>query len=289
MAKPKADLVRKDLVIPDLSLLGGPLHWLGCRLNVIHGETNMVRLGIGIGLLAWGVLMLLELLEGFSPKIFSLTVISIPVRFLVAIPLFFLCESSAVPQMAEFAAYIVRSGLVVEASLPTLASDIRRVGRMKDSWLADILLLLAAIGLPLIASTGRLPGRTASWALILRSSADRLTWADYWYLWLCLPFFRFLLFRWLWLLSLWFYFLVRVEKLELRLIPIHSDGAAGLGLPGNSPRDVRSVGFGNLSGLLGGICRKYFLANNDVRFAVLLHSNGSVVERGALHRPPLHI
>jgi hypothetical protein len=186
-------------------------------------------MGVALGLLSWGFLSLLRLLEGSGSKLFSLAVIGVPVRFLVAIPLFFLCESSAVPQMAEFTRYIVRSGLVPEASLPKLASDIRRVGRMKDFWLAEILLLLAAIGLPLIASTGILPGRTASWVLILHSSGGRLTWADYWYLGFCLPLFRFLILRWLWLLGLWFYFLVRVEKLELRLIPIHSDGAAGLG------------------------------------------------------------
>ena len=46
---------------------------------------------------------------------------------------------------------------------------------------------------------------------------------------LCLPLFRFLLFRWLWRLGLWWYFLWRVEKLPLRLVSAHSDGAAGLG------------------------------------------------------------
>jgi hypothetical protein len=214
--------------MPELSLLGGPLQWLGCRLGLVLEGTNTARLGIALGLLAWVVFIFLGL-GGPRPKMFSLAVIGVHVRFLVAIPLFFLCETWMAPQMAEFARYIVRSGLVPEEALPALASDIHRVRRMKDSWLAEVLFLLLAIALPMIEPTAGLPGRTASWALILHSSGGRLTLADCWYLGFCLPLFRFLVFRWLWRLSLWWYFLWRMEKLELRLIPTHSDGAAGLG------------------------------------------------------------
>jgi hypothetical protein len=45
----------------------------------------------------------------------------------------------------------------------------------------------------------------------------------------CMPLFRFLFLRWLWRLVLWFFFLWRVSRLELRLVPIHPDRAGGLG------------------------------------------------------------
>jgi hypothetical protein len=99
-------------------------------------------MGVALALLTWGVLSFLKLLDGSGPKLFSLAVIGVPVRFLVAIPLFFVCETWVVPQMAEFTRYMVRSGLVAEASLPALASDIHRVGRMNNFWLAELLLLL---------------------------------------------------------------------------------------------------------------------------------------------------
>src|SRR6185437_2963041 len=114
--------------IPELSVLGGPLHRLGCRLGLVRRGTNTIRLGVALGLLAWGVLMLLELLVGIGPQVFSLQAIGLHVRFLVAIPLFFLCETWVAPRIAEFARYIVQYGLVRDASLPALASDIRRVG-----------------------------------------------------------------------------------------------------------------------------------------------------------------
>jgi len=220
----------EDSKIQELSLFGGPLYRLGCRLGLVRGKMNTFWLGIAIGLLAWGVLVLLALLQGVGHKMFSLAVIGVHVRFLVAIPLFFLCETWLFPLMSEFVREIVSSGMVPETELPALASDIRRVGRMKDSWLAEVLFLLAAFALPMMETIAVLPaGRTGSWASILSQGGGGFTWMHGWYLGFCLPLFRFLMLRWLWHLCLWCYFLWRVEKLKLRLIPTHSDGAAGLG------------------------------------------------------------
>jgi hypothetical protein len=36
---------------------------------------------------------------------------------------------------------------------------------------------------------------------ILQSTGGRLTWMTGWYLWFCLPLFRFLVLRWLWRLG----------------------------------------------------------------------------------------
>ncbi len=221
--------MRKTEEIEELSLLGGPLQRLGCRLGLVRGESNTLRLGVSIGLLLWVVLVLLTFLEGFGPKLFSLSFIGVHVRFLAAIPLMFLCETWVVPEMAEFARYIVRSGLVPEDSLPALKSVIHRVRKMSDSWLPEGLLLLTAFALPLIETIVPLPGKTGSWVSILHSAGSRLPWATGWYLGLCLPLFRFLLLRWLWRLGLWWYFLWCVQKLDLDMIPTHSDEMAGLG------------------------------------------------------------
>jgi len=134
-----------------------------------------------------------------------------------------------------------------------LAADIRRVGRMKDSWLAEAILLLAAFALPLIASTALLPGRTASWGLIQHASGGRFSWTNAWYLGFGLPLFRFLMFRWLWRLTLWWYFLVRIERLGLRLVPTHSDGAGGLGY-----LDIVHETFGPLILAISAVCSAGF-------------------------------
>jgi hypothetical protein len=206
------------------------LHRLGCRLGLVRRGTSTLALGIAFGILGWGVLISLRILEGHgSSELFSLAEVGSHVRLLVAIPLLFLCETWVFPEMAEFVRYILRSDMVPDASLPDLASVIRLVGRLKDSWLAEGFFLIAALVLPVTVTTAILPGKTTGWAWVLHSSGAGLSWADGWYLGLCLPLFRFLLFRWLWRLGLWAYFLWRVEKLPLSLVPTHSDGVAGLG------------------------------------------------------------
>ena len=221
--------MQKDEKIQEFSLLGGPLYWLGCRLGLVRGGTNTFWLGVALGLLFWGVMVLLSLLVGTAHRLFSLEAIGGHIRLLVSIPLFFLCETLVAPRMVEFVQNIVSSGLVRESSVPSLEADIRRIRRLKDSWLAEILLLVIAVTFPLVESFLGMPGRTANWNALLAENVGRLGWVIIWYLGFCLPFFRFLLLRWIWYMALWWYFLWRVEKLDLNLIPTHPDGSAGLG------------------------------------------------------------
>ena len=219
----------KNKTIPEFLLFGGPLHRLGSCLGLVRGKTNTIRLGLALGFLAWVVLMLLAFLQGSVLKMFSLSVINVHVRLLVAIPLFFFCETLVAPRMQDFISNIVRSDLVAESELPKLASDIRWINRIKDSWLMEVIFLLVVFALPLLEMVFHLPGKTASWMWIIDKAGGRLTWLNGWYLMWCLPLFRFLMLRWLWYLGLWWYFLRRLAKLKLQLIPTHSDGSAGLG------------------------------------------------------------
>ncbi|MGB8900952.1 MAG: hypothetical protein WCC90_17670 [Methylocella sp.] len=209
------------------SLLGGPLHRLGRRLGLVRGETNTVALGLALGMLSWSILLALASIGGVSDKLFSLSAIAADVRLLVVIPLFFLCESSLDPQLRDFVSTIVRSGVVPSNALPTLESEIARIVRWKDAWLPEAMCLLAAIILSLFAAQLHLSGKTA--ALDSTRSLSDVPFAGLWYWIVCLPLFRFLMFRWIWRIALWCRLLWRLAKLDLHLVPIHPDGAAGLG------------------------------------------------------------
>ncbi len=220
-------MMKTDEKIPELSLLGGPLHWLGSRMGLVRGGTDTVRLGVALSLLGWGVLTLLALLQGLGHRVFSLTVIGVHARLLVAIPLFFVCETQVAPRMAEFVRNIVRSEVVSPSAMQALKSGIAGITRWKDSWFPEAMCLLASALLPLIGTQLHLTGAMA--AFDSSRSVAEWTLAGRWYWFVCLPLFRFLLFRWLWRLGLWWYFLWRVAKLELNLVPTHPDGAAGFG------------------------------------------------------------
>jgi hypothetical protein len=221
--------MKADDTIPEFRLFGGPLHRLGARLGLVRGRTNTVWLGVALGLLLWSVAVLLGILVGNGPKVLSLSLIGMHVRLLVAIPLFFLCETAVAPRMAEFVRGIVRTGVVPESERPELDSLVRRVDRLKDPWLVEIALLLIVAAFVLVEPLANLPGKTANASMLLTEAGGRVGPFLGWYLWICLPIVRFLLLRWLWHLGLWCYFLWRVQKLELHLVPTHPDYVAGLG------------------------------------------------------------
>jgi hypothetical protein len=129
--------------------------------------------------------------------------------------------------MTGFVSGMVRKQMVPKSALPTLSAEIARAAWWKDSWFAEALCLLAGILMSLSAQSLQLAGATAA-PDPLRAGVD-LTMAGLWYWIVCLILFRFLLLRWLWRLCHWTYFLWRITKLELRLVPTHPDGAAGLG------------------------------------------------------------
>jgi hypothetical protein len=211
----------------EFSLFGGPLHRLGARLGLVRGRRSAFALGLALGLLSWSILLALAIIEGVAPKLFSLTVIAAHVRLLLVIPLFFLCESLLDSRLREFVGLIVRSGVVPENALPALRSEIARTGRWRDSWLPEIMCLLATVLLTVFAARFHLSGKTAAADPIRVIDEFRLAGAWYWFV--CLPLFRFLMFRWLWRVALWWCFLWRVARLELHLVATHPDGAAGLG------------------------------------------------------------
>jgi hypothetical protein len=214
----------------ELSLFGGPLHHLGSRLRLIRDGTNSTALGLVLGVVPWIILLVLALVEGLGHTFFSIDAIGAHVRLLVAIPLLFVCEAFIGPRFNAFIQEIVRSQVLPETARPALQSEIARIARWKDAWLPEVFLLLVAVllglgaqGTNLFSYLSGISGETYP------SAVNAATWTSQWYWLICMPLFRFLLLRWLWRIALWSFFLWRVSRLDLRLLPIHPDRAGGLG------------------------------------------------------------
>jgi hypothetical protein len=220
--------IKEEINNPEFSVFGGPLHKFGERLGLVRNGTNTSRLGLVLGLTIWITIIFLSLLQGSISKVFSIDFLAGHVRFLVVIPLFFICETWVSPRMTEFVNNIINSGLVPESELPVLDKIIRRINLIKNSWLVEAILFLLMFVLPLFGFNDLLPGKTSNTAWIFEQ-AGGMTISNLFYTGFCLPLFRFLLVRWFWHLGLWVYFLYRLKRLRLKLIPIHSDGVGGLG------------------------------------------------------------
>src|SRR6185503_17406820 len=74
----------------------------------------------------------------------------------------------------------------------------------------------------------------ASWYAIPDAAGMHLTPAGLWNAYVSVPLFQFILLRWYCRFFLWFWFLWRVSRLDLRLVATHPDRAAGLGFLGKS-------------------------------------------------------
>ena len=210
---------------PRLSLLGGPLHRIGARVGLVRNHTNTLPLGLALGIAAWAVLILLALVHGVADKLLSLAFIGVHVRLLVVIPLFFACEAQVDPRMTAFVRTLQRSQVVPPGAVPALAAEIARIGRWRDSWIPEAVCLLLAVVLSLAGPLLALPGSSGAYD----PARGEPVLVGLWYWGVCLTLFRFLVFRWLWRLALWCFFLWRLSRLELKLIPTHPDGVAGLG------------------------------------------------------------
>lgn len=209
------------------SLLGGPLHRLASRARLVRHGTNTVLVGIVLGLVPWLIGILLAAAEGQLGRLFSVDVIGAHVRFLVAIPLFFVCESMLDPQLGRFARYVTRAGILTGEALTAFEAQLARNMRWRDGWLPEAACLAAAVLLALISPNTPWGGVTSG------AAADGAASLVGWWWWMVgLTLFRFLLFRWIWRFALWCHLLWRLSRLDLRLMPAHADGRGGLAVLG---------------------------------------------------------
>jgi len=121
-------------------------------------------------------------------------------------PLLILAEGLIERRVAEVATHFVHAGLVPESSLPTYEAVLRWGRRLRDSTLAEVLLLgLAAVSIVLIRD--EFPFDFSTWRSFVSDSVHAHTLAGWWYLVVGVGLFQFLAWRWLWRLFIWYAFL----------------------------------------------------------------------------------
>jgi hypothetical protein len=226
---------------------GGPTHRLQERLGLIKGESFYLarRAALSV-LLTWFPLLVLSAAQGLAighrvriPFLYDFAAYT---RFLVALPLLILAEGPIGRHMAEVAAHFLQAGLVPERNYPDYESALDRAVRRRDSVLAEVVLLgLAFVSAALVRN--EFPFHFSTWRSLVVGSAQTRTWAGWWLLCVGTPLFQFLFWRWLWRLFIWYGFLWRMSRLDLRLIPTHPDQAAGLGFVGDDQRFFWSIVF----------------------------------------------
>jgi hypothetical protein len=191
-------------------------------MGLVHG-TNTVRLGLALGPGLWLVVLALALLGGVTSGLFALSAVGASARLLLVIPLLFMCESWVDPRMAAFVHTIVNRGIVSQNTAVILDDEVRRANRRANAWWPDAAWLTIAVALELMGA------RLGSYGTTEVADSSLTSLAAFVYFHVGVTLFRYLLLRWIWKLVLWGWFLWRVSRLDLHLIPGHPDRTGGLG------------------------------------------------------------
>ena len=218
---------------------GGPFHRLGLRLGVVRGDnqgllTRSLAL-VGITFLPLVVLAALQGVLVGPVVVVPLAVdLSVYARFVIAISLLVFAERTIDRRLSEAVGHFRTSGLLEGRAREDFEAAIGKLERTRDSLLPEIVLLLLAFVLAWVSSRAVLTLPVSSWRALTPGLESSTTWAGAWLERVSLPFYQFMIYRWLWRILVWSTFLARAARCDLRLVPTHPDGAAGLGFLGGA-------------------------------------------------------
>jgi hypothetical protein len=276
---------------PNFSLvLGGPLYRMLQRSHLAGSAPELLRRLAAISiLLCWVPLAVLSLAQGHflgGVKLSFVRDIETHVRFLVSLPVLLLAEVIVRQRIWPIVRNFVERQVVTPEELPKFYAAIDSAVRFHNSAIAEIALLVFVFTGGTWVWRHQIAPNVASWYAYSQGGQVHLTMAGYWLAFVSVPVFQFILLRWYMRYLLWFWFLLRVSRLNLHLPALHPDGAGGLGFLGKSSWGFAPLLFAHSALLAGQIASRIFY-NGEKLFASELTIVGYVVFSIAAALAPL--
>lgn len=249
---------------PDFSpVLGGPLYQLYLRTGIVRPPLGrLARRVLVITLIAWLPLLLLSgfggnLIEG-DIKVPFFYDIENHVRFLIALPALIIAEKIAHNRIRVAVQQFADRAIITVGDMPKFRTAIHSALHVRDSLALEIGLFAFVYLVGDWVWRSQIPPGTVTWYASAQASGLALTPAGYWDAFVGVPIFQFLLLRWYLRILIWVYFLWRVSRLNLQLIPAHPDRAGGLGFLGGSTQAFAPILFAQGALLAGHIANRVF-------------------------------
>jgi len=245
----------------DFSLVqGGPLFQLLLRARLLRPPTDLLtRRIVVISLVVWLPLLVLTLLSGHAfrgvvvPFLYDL---GAHARLLLCVPLLLAADLIVHRRIKPVVRQFLDRGIIAPDDQPRFESVIASAMRLRNSTLAEVLLLALAIFVGYWAGKRYIAMGVATWFAAPIDGHTQYTAAGYWYLLVSLTIYRFLVVRWSFRLFVWYRFLWQVSRqVRLRLNALHPDRAGGLGFLSGSVFAFAPVLLAQtigLAGILGG-------------------------------------
>jgi hypothetical protein len=154
------------------------------------------------------------------------------VRLLIALPLLLLAKVEVRRRMPALLRQFTQRGLVPQAQRSRFDAALAQAQRQRDARLPELLLLVLALGIGIVAWRQHLMSDPQAWYATTGKEGAALSWAGLWYACVALPIVQFVMLRWYYRLGLWALLLWRISRLPLDLVAGHPDRAGGLGFLG---------------------------------------------------------
>jgi hypothetical protein len=246
----------------DFSLVqGGPLFQLFLRAHLQRSPTDLLaRRVVAMLLITWMPLLLFSTLAGNAfrglavPFIYD---IGEHARLLLCVPLLLVAEVIVHRRIKPVVRQFLDQGIVAPQDRPRLESVIGSTMRLRNSVVAEVLMLALAVTAGALFSNHYVLLDVPTWIAVPVDGRMQMTLAGYWNLFVSLTIVRFLLFRWYFRLLVWCYFLWQVSRhVPLQLNALHPDRAAGLGFLSGSVFALAPLLVAHTVGLSGAIASK---------------------------------
>lgn len=180
-----------------------------------------------LALVAWVPMLVMAMLQpNRDADISFLRDIAVHARFLLIVPILLVAEGSIRQRSHMVVTFFRSSGLVASEDADSFEAIVKKGRRLVDSTVVELLLIVLSAALVYSAMHAVLAESSIFW---FESAAHRLSAAGWWYVVVARPVFVFLMLRWAWRYLVWWWFLFRVARLDLRLTGTHPDRAGGLG------------------------------------------------------------
>lgn len=218
----------------------GPAYRVEEKLGLLQGGRRRTGRRVLFALLvAWLPMLLLAAAQGLAIgptrlESFLMDFI-INVRFLITVPVLLVGETICEGQLRTVVRQFIDARLVKEQARTQFEEIVRRTIQVSRSGRTDSFLVGLAYLHGLAALIVHLYGlQHPTWRAPMSDGHITVSLAGYWYLLVAFPLYAFLLWRWLFRIGLWWWFLRQVSKLDLQITPTHRDGAGGLGFLSDS-------------------------------------------------------
>lgn len=263
-----ADPARSETAEDFSIVLGGPLYQCWLRTRMVRPPVDLARRRVlAITALAWLPAALLALAEGrFLPGTADVPFvhdIETHVKLLLALPALVIAETVVHFRLTPAVRAFHDRGLVREEDVPRFHALIGRAMKLRNSVLAEVLLLVVAAPVGYVLWRQEIAIGRSSWYLTREGAEGALTAAGAWYAIVSLSISRFLLLRWFFRLFVWGRFLRDVSKLDLRIVATHPDRCGGLGFVGDATYAFGPVLFAQGAVLSGFVASAVFHEGKD--------------------------